>query len=92
MLVSEANFSSSVQLEVLNTLIANDVNGRYHWVTLLEWFDYRRHVCIVFEKLGTSLYDFLIMNYYSSFHIDLVSLNPSPSCLTIESIGAKFRL
>lgn len=70
-----------MQLEVLNTLIANDPEGRYHCVRMLEWFDYRRHVCIVFEKLGLSLFDFLRWNNYFAFNIDLVRL-PLLSVLT----------
>lgn len=38
-----------------------------HCVTLKEWFDYRGHVCMVFERLGLSLYDFLRKNSYRPF-------------------------
>ncbi|KAL8480505.1 hypothetical protein ACS0TY_027154 [Phlomoides rotata] len=41
-------------------------------VQIRNWFDYRNHICIVFEKLGPSLYDFLRKNSYRSFPIDLV--------------------
>ncbi|KAJ6672325.1 SERINE/THREONINE-PROTEIN KINASE DOA-RELATED [Salix viminalis] len=41
-------------------------------VQIRDWFDYRNHICIVFEKLGPSLYDFLRKNNYRSFPIDLV--------------------
>ena len=37
-----------------------------------EWLDYRGHICMVFEKLGLSLYDFLRKNHYQPFSIDLV--------------------
>ena len=67
-----------VQLEVLNTLDHNDVESKYHCVRLLEWFDYRGHVCMVFEKLGLSLYDFLKKNSYRPFHLDLVRKRPPP--------------
>ena len=60
------------QLEVLNTLERNDPEGRYHCVSLREWFDYRGHVCMVFEKLGLSLYDFLRKNSYSPFPAAMV--------------------
>ncbi len=42
-----------------------------HCVALLEWFDYRGHVCMVFEKLGPSLYDFVKKNGYRPFGLDL---------------------
>ncbi|KAK4796899.1 hypothetical protein SAY86_029225 [Trapa natans] len=41
-------------------------------VHIQNWFDYRGHVCIVFEKLGPSLYDFLKRNRYHPFPVDLV--------------------
>ncbi|VAI47580.1 unnamed protein product [Triticum turgidum subsp. durum] len=52
--------------------------GLHEWfyacscVQIRNWFDYRNHICIVFEKLGPSLYDFLRKNSYRSFPIDLV--------------------
>ena len=61
-----------LQLEVLNTLEANDPGGLHHCVRLKEWFEYRHHVCMVFERLGLSLYDFLRKNSYKPFHIELV--------------------
>lgn len=45
---------------------------RRHCVTLREWFDYRGHVCMVFERLGLSLYDFLRKNSYRPFHADII--------------------
>ena len=36
-----------LQLEVLNTLERNDPSGSHHCVALVEWFDYRGHVCMV---------------------------------------------
>ena len=35
-----------------------------HCVKMLETFEYRGHVCMVFERLGLSLYDFLRKNSY----------------------------
>ena len=67
----------SVQLEVLNTLEKNDVAGQYHCVSLQEWFDYRGHVCMAFERLGLSLYDFLRRSGYLPFHVSLVQSSPS---------------
>ena len=67
----------SVQLEVLNTLEKNDAAGQYHCVSLLEWFDYRGHVCMAFERLGLSLYDFLRRSGYLPFHVSLVQSPPS---------------
>lgn len=43
-------------------------------VKLKEWFQYRGHVCMVFEKLGPSLYDFLRRNEYQPFPLALVQV------------------
>lgn len=59
--------AAMIELEVLNTLMWNDPNCHWHCVGLREWFNYRGHVCMVFEKLGPSLYDFLRKNRYRPF-------------------------
>ena len=59
--------AAMVELQVLATLAANDPEGRYPVVKMLEWFDYRGHVCMVFERLGPSIYDFLRRNSYRGF-------------------------
>ena len=64
--------AAMIELEVLATLEKNDASGRFHCVSLREWFDYRGHVCMVFERLGPSLYDFLRKNAYRPFPGPLV--------------------
>ncbi|KAK9804159.1 hypothetical protein WJX73_006474 [Symbiochloris irregularis] len=64
--------AAMIELEVLNTLQANDPAHLNHCVHMREWFEYRHHVCMVFEKLGLSLYDFLRKNSYKPFHVDMV--------------------
>ena len=64
--------AAMIELEVLATLEANDPASRFHCVSLREWFDYRGHVCMVFEKLGPSLYDFLRRNEYQPFPMAVV--------------------
>lgn len=61
-----------VQLEVLNTITKNDSDSRHCCIHLQHWFDYRGHVCIVFEKLGISLYDFMHRNAFRPFPLDVV--------------------
>ena len=65
------------QLEVLNTLEKNDVTGQFHCVSLQEWFEYRGHVCMAFERLGLSLYDFLRRSGYLPFQVNLVGAQRS---------------
>ncbi|XP_043806248.1 serine/threonine-protein kinase AFC2 isoform X4 [Manihot esculenta] len=63
--------AAMIEVEVLQQLGKHDKGGN-RCVQIRNWFDYRNHICIVFEKLGPSLYDFLRKNNYRSFPIDLV--------------------
>ncbi|GAA0138327.1 non-receptor serine/threonine protein kinase [Lithospermum erythrorhizon] len=63
--------AAMIEIDVLQHLAKNN-NGESHCVQIQNWFDYRNHICIVFEKLGPSLYDFLKRNKYCPFPVDLV--------------------
>ncbi|CAL9749550.1 unnamed protein product [Musa acuminata subsp. burmannicoides] len=63
--------AAMIEIDMLQQLGKHDKNGSL-CVQIRNWFDYRNHICIVFEKLGPSLYDFLRKNNYRSFPIDLV--------------------
>ncbi|CAL9768471.1 unnamed protein product [Musa acuminata subsp. burmannicoides] len=63
--------AAMIEINMLQQLGKYDKNSS-RCVQIRNWFDYRNHICIVFEKLGPSLYDFLRKNSYRSFPIDLV--------------------
>ncbi|KAI8556547.1 hypothetical protein RHMOL_Rhmol05G0261800 [Rhododendron molle] len=63
--------AAMIEIDVLQKLARHDIGGT-RCVQIRHWFDYRNHICIVFERLGPSLYDFLRKNSYRSFPIDLV--------------------
>ncbi|KAJ7966004.1 Protein kinase [Quillaja saponaria] len=63
--------AAMVEVDVLQLLAKHD-KGTSGCVQIRNWFDYRNHICIVFEKLGPSLFDFLKRNKYCPFPVDLV--------------------
>ncbi|KAI3977374.1 hypothetical protein MKX01_000287 [Papaver californicum] len=63
--------AAMIEIDVLQLLAKNEL-GRSRCVQIRNWFDYRNHICIVFEKLGPSLFDFLRRNKYCSLPVDLV--------------------
>ncbi|KAF8088163.1 hypothetical protein N665_0550s0022 [Sinapis alba] len=63
--------AAMIEIDVLQKLVKTD-KGRKRCVQMKDWFDYRNHICIVFEKLGPSLFDFLKRNKYSAFPLALV--------------------
>lgn len=46
--------------------------GRRLCVQMLEWFDYHGHICILFEMLGRSVFDFMKMNNYQPYPFEHV--------------------
>ncbi|XAR64475.1 Dual-specificity kinase [Bertholletia excelsa] len=63
--------AAMLEIEVLQLLGRYDRSGG-RCVQIQNWFDYCNHICMVFEKLGPSLFDFLRKNSYRSFPVDLV--------------------
>ncbi|XP_022732591.1 serine/threonine-protein kinase AFC3-like isoform X2 [Durio zibethinus] len=63
--------AAMIEVDILQHLAKND-KGISRCVQIRNWFDYRNHICIVFEKLGPSLFDFLKRNKYCPFPVDLV--------------------
>eukprot|EP00697_Spironema_sp_BW2_P016510 gnl/Spiro4/7771_TR4089_c0_g2_i1.p1 gnl/Spiro4/7771_TR4089_c0_g2~~gnl/Spiro4/7771_TR4089_c0_g2_i1.p1 ORF type:complete len:397 (+),score=73.04 gnl/Spiro4/7771_TR4089_c0_g2_i1:287-1477(+) len=61
--------AARTELRILHHLNRRDPSGSKGCVRLLGDFDYRNHVCMVFEKLGPSLYDFLKSNRYRPFPV-----------------------
>ncbi|KZF23984.1 dual specificity tyrosine-phosphorylation-regulated kinase 3 [Xylona heveae TC161] len=59
--------ASRIELRVLRTLSANDVENRNKCIHLRDCFDYRNHICIVTDLLGQSVFDFLKANQFVPF-------------------------
>ncbi|KAJ2963440.1 hypothetical protein NQZ79_g1488 [Umbelopsis isabellina] len=59
--------ASKIEIRVLNTLKENDPLNLNKCIHLLEWFDFRNHICMVFELLGQSVFDFLKENEFHPF-------------------------
>ncbi|KAL0330766.1 UNVERIFIED_CONTAM: Serine/threonine-protein kinase AFC3 [Sesamum angustifolium] len=62
--ISKYRDAAMIEIDVLQHLAKNDKDDS-HCVKMHSWFDYRNHICIVFEKLGPSLFDFLKRNKYT---------------------------
>jgi dual-specificity kinase len=59
--------ASRIELRVLQTLKANDDENRNRCIHLRDCFDYRGHICIVMDLLGSSVFDFLKSNNFVPF-------------------------
>ncbi|KAH7443259.1 hypothetical protein KP509_02G027500 [Ceratopteris richardii] len=70
---SEKKYREAAKYEIdILFKIGNDRAGARSCVQMKRWFEYEDHICIVFEKLGPSLYDFLKTNSDRPFTFKLV--------------------
>ncbi|KAG9272278.1 dual specificity protein kinase CLK4 isoform X2 [Astyanax mexicanus] len=60
------------EVEVLEQMNSLDCDRRYSCVRMLDWFDHHGHVCIAFELLGLSTFDFLKENNFQPFPVDQI--------------------
>ena len=58
---------AKTELRVLLTLAANDKKNHNKCIHLRDCFEFRRHICIVTDLLGESLFDFLRHNNFIPF-------------------------
>lgn len=59
--------ASRIELRVLATLQQNDKGNRNRCIHLRDCFDFRNHICIVTDLLGSSVFDFLKGNGFVPF-------------------------
>lgn len=59
--------AAMLEIEVLDTLKKHDPERAQPLIQLNDWFDFRDHVCMVFDKYGLSLYDFMRKNAFRPF-------------------------
>jgi len=65
-----------IEIQVLEVLGKADKKNDQPIVKLLDWFDFRGHICMIFPKYGLSVFDFLKKNHYRPFilpHIKHIS-------------------
>ncbi|KAF9278373.1 dual specificity protein kinase kns1 [Mortierella alpina] len=59
--------ASKIEARVLTTLKRSDPRNAYKCLHLNDCFDFRNHVCMVFDLLGQSIYDWLKDNSFCPF-------------------------
>ncbi|KZV84652.1 kinase-like protein [Exidia glandulosa HHB12029] len=59
--------ASKIEIRVVQKLKERDPLNKHKCVHLLNWFDHRNHICLVFELLGMCVYDFLKDNEFAPF-------------------------
>ncbi|KAH7462488.1 hypothetical protein PRIC1_014937 [Phytophthora ramorum] len=64
--------SAKIEAAILQDVNDKDKNNESLCVRMFKWFEYKGHVCMVFERLGCSLYDYLKNHDYKPFPLHCI--------------------
>ncbi|XP_015180972.1 PREDICTED: dual specificity protein kinase CLK3 isoform X2 [Polistes dominula] len=64
--------AAKLEINALEKIAAKDPEGHHLCVKMLDWFNYHGHMCIAFEMLGLSVFDFLRDNNYQPYPLEHV--------------------
>ncbi|KAH0621638.1 hypothetical protein JD844_023162 [Phrynosoma platyrhinos] len=77
--------------EIVSTLgegafgkVVECIDHKARCVQMLEWFEHHGHVCIVFELLGLSTYDFIKENSFLPFSLDHIRKMAYQICKSVN--------
>ena len=56
--------AARLEINVLKRLMERDPSGSHLVIQLLNDFDYHGHICLVFELLGLSVFDFMVCSFW----------------------------
>ncbi|CAF0989710.1 unnamed protein product [Rotaria sp. Silwood1] len=76
--------AARLEINVLKTIKEKDPDSVNLCVSLLDSFDYYGHMCIGFDMLGLSVFDFLKENNYIPYPIDQVRHISYQLCLAVK--------
>ncbi|XP_043793944.1 dual specificity protein kinase CLK2 isoform X2 [Apis laboriosa] len=64
--------AAKLEINALEKIATKDPEGQHLCVKMLDWFNYHGHMCIAFEMLGLSVFDFLRDNSYQPYPLEHV--------------------
>nr|CAD2198428.1 unnamed protein product [Meloidogyne enterolobii] len=68
--VSKYREAARLEINVLRKLKEKDPDSRHLVIQLLDSFDYFGHICLLFDLLGLSVFDFMKSNDYRPYPLD----------------------
>lgn len=61
-----------IEIKVLQHMKTHEANSQSHTIQMLDYFVFRKHICITFELLSVNLYELLKSNNFRGFSLSLV--------------------
>jgi len=82
--VKDYREDAKMEINVLSKLGRYDPAGKYLCVSMLDWFNYHGHMCISFEILGKSVYDFQKENNFEPYPVHHVRRMAYDLCQSVN--------
>lgn len=76
--------AAKLEINVLEKIQEVDPLNRHLCGRMLHWFNYHGHMCLVFELLGLSVFDFLKENNYHPYALDQVRHITYQLCYSVK--------
>uniref|UniRef100_A0A8C1QUE5 dual-specificity kinase n=1 Tax=Cyprinus carpio TaxID=7962 RepID=A0A8C1QUE5_CYPCA len=76
--------AARLEINVLEKINQKDPENKNLCVQMLDWFDYHGHMCISFELLALSTFDFMKENHYLPYSISQVRHMAYQICLAVK--------
>uniref|UniRef100_A0AAY4D9J5 dual-specificity kinase n=1 Tax=Denticeps clupeoides TaxID=299321 RepID=A0AAY4D9J5_9TELE len=76
--------AARLEINVLEKINEKDPENKHLCVQMFDWFDYHGHMCISFELLALSTFDFLKENNYLPYSISQVRHMAYQLCLAVK--------
>ncbi|XP_053183167.1 dual specificity protein kinase CLK2b [Scomber japonicus] len=76
--------AAKLEINVLKKISEKDPNNKHHCVQMLDWFNYYGHVCISFELLSLSTFDFLKANNFLPYPINHIRHMANQICHAVS--------
>nr|XP_029709694.1 uncharacterized protein LOC109414708 isoform X6 [Aedes albopictus] len=76
--------AAKLEINALEKIAEKDPTFQHLCVKMLDWFDYHGHMCIAFEMLGLSVFDFLRENNYEPYPMEHVRHMAYQLCYAVK--------
>lgn len=76
--------AAKLEINVLEEIIEKDPHNEHHCVQMLDWFCCYGHVCISFELLSLSTFDFLKANNFTPYPINQIRHMAQQICHAVD--------
>ncbi|CAB3978491.1 dual specificity kinase CLK2 isoform X1 [Paramuricea clavata] len=64
--------AAKIEIKVLEKICQRNSADKNLCIMLVDWFDHHGHICLIFERLGLSVFEFMKENSYQGYPLDQV--------------------